>query len=316
MILVVSHPADEHAVRVLDVLETAGHPATLVDTSAFPARTGLVQHLGPDRRAFQLVTGPRKVDLRACGAGWWRRPLPYTLHDGIDPETASFAYSECEEALAGMWAALELSWMNDPALDERAQHKPYQLAVAARLGLPLPETLMTNSPEEARQFIDRHGLDRVVYKTFLATEKDWRETRLLRPEELELLDRVRIAPVIFQQFVPAEADVRVTMVGDRIFGTEIASAAHAYPVDYRMDMETARFRPVELPADVEEGLRDLIKGLGLVYGGIDLRRTPEGRYVFLEVNPAGEWLFVEERTGQPITKAVAAQLIGMDEHVR
>jgi glutathione synthase/RimK-type ligase-like ATP-grasp enzyme len=75
-----------------------------------------------------------------------------------------------------------------------------------------------------------------------------------------------------------------------------------------MEMDHARFEPVELPAGVLDRLQRLMAELGLVYGAIDMRRTPDGRYVFLEVNPAGQWLFVEERTGQAITEAVAEYL--------
>jgi glutathione synthase/RimK-type ligase-like ATP-grasp enzyme len=77
-------------------------------------------------------------------------------------------------------------------------------------------------------------------------------------------------------------------------------------------MENAKFEPTTLPVETEKRIFALMKRLGLVYGAIDLRRTPEGRHVFLEVNPAGEWRFVEERTGQPITKALAKLLIELD----
>ncbi|MBW3654270.1 MAG: hypothetical protein KY433_11980 [Actinobacteria bacterium] len=151
-----------------------------------------------------------------------------------------------------------------------------------------------------------------MYKTFLATEEHWRETRVLRDHELELLDSVRLAPVIFQELVPAVADVRVTVVGDRMFATAITPARGGYEVDYRMDLAGADFRPTELPVETEKGIHALMQRLGLVYGAVDLRRTPEGDHVFLEVNPAGEWRFVEERTGQPVTEAMAGLLMELD----
>jgi glutathione synthase/RimK-type ligase-like ATP-grasp enzyme len=79
-------------------------------------------------------------------------------------------------------------------------------------------------------------------------------------------------------------------------------------------MEHLDFRPVELPALWIRRLHDLMRHLGLVYGAIDLMRTADGDYVFLEINPAGEWLFVSERSGQPITEAMADHLIGLDHH--
>ena len=316
MILIVSHAADDHAAGVLRAIEHRGHLAVLVDTAEFPAAASLTQRFGGGAAEFELALDGQRIDLRTCRAGWWRRPQPFTLHDGIAADVASWAYMECHEAVAGLWAALDLTWVNRPELDEAAHHKPYQLAVAAELGLSIPRTLITNDPSEARRFAEERGAEQVVYKTFLATEEHWRETRVLRAEEFALLDRVRLAPVIFQELVPAEADIRVTVVGDRLFATAISAAPGGYDLDYRMDLAGASFVSTTLSAEITEGLRALMRRLGLLYGAIDLRRTPDGSYVFLEVNPAGEWLFVEERSGQPITDAVAEFLIELDKGER
>jgi hypothetical protein len=211
-----------------------------------------------------------------------------------------------------MWAALPLRWVNPPTLDEEAHHKPYQLAVAMEVGLPIPRTLITNDAAAARRFSEELGLERTVYKTFLATERHWRETRILHQDELDLLDRVALAPVIFQEYVPAVADIRVTVFGDELFATAITPAPGGYDVDYRMDLPGAGFTPTDLPDETIGGIRSLMRRLGLVYGAIDLRRTAEGEHVFLEVNPAGEWRFVEDRTGQPMTEAMAGLLAGLD----
>jgi glutathione synthase/RimK-type ligase-like ATP-grasp enzyme len=313
MILVVSHAADDHAAGVLGAIERRNHPATLVDTAAFPAAASLTERFGGGEPSFELAFDGQRVDLRRCRAGWWRRPQPFTLHDGIDADVATWAYTECHEAVAGLWAALDLTWVNRPELDEVAHHKPFQLAVADEVGLEIPRTLITNDPEEARRFADELGAERVIYKTFLATEEHWRETRLLRAEELPLLDRVRLAPVIFQEFVPAEEDIRVTVVGDRLFATAIVPAPGDYQLDYRMNLAGASFVPTELAPEVADRIRALMKRLGLLYGAIDLRRRADGGCVFLEINPAGEWVFVEERSGQPITEAVADFLVHLDQ---
>ena len=312
MILVVSHPADEHAGAVIAALARRRHPALLLDTARFPIEASLTQSFGVNGGGYKLSVDGRTVDLGACGSGWWRRPQPFTLHQGIASDVSNFAYTECHEAFAGLWAALGINWVNRPDLDEVAHHKPYQLAAAIEVGLTIPRTLITNDPEEARRLIDELGPENTVYKTFLATEEHWRETRVLRPVELALLERVRLAPVIFQEYVPAEFDIRVTAIGERMFAAAITAPADGYQLDYRMDLAGAAYRAVELSSETEHGLRSLMTRLGLVYGAIDLRRTPEGRDVFLEVNPAGEWRFVEERTGQPVTDAMAELLIDLD----
>jgi glutathione synthase/RimK-type ligase-like ATP-grasp enzyme len=312
MILIVSHPADDHAAAVLAALARHRHPVVLVDTARFPSEAALTQRFGKGGTGYELRVNGRSIQVDACRVGWWRRPQPFTLHHGIAPDVASFAYAECHEALAGLWAALEITWVNPPELDEVAHHKPFQLATAVEVGLAVPRTLITNDPEEARQFAAELGPEQTVYKTFLASEEHWRETRVLRPAEMALLDQVQLAPVIFQEFVPAVCDVRVTAIGERLFATAISTPASGYELDYRMDLEAARFEPTELPKDIQDALLRLMDRLGLVFGAIDLRRTPEGHHVFLEVNPAGEWRFVEERTGQPLTEAMAELLIELD----
>ena len=65
-------------------------------------------------------------------------------------------------------------------------------------GLETPTTLVTNSPEDARAFVETQGADRTIYKAFSATAQHWRETRLLKSDEFKLLDNVKFAPLIFQ----------------------------------------------------------------------------------------------------------------------
>jgi glutathione synthase/RimK-type ligase-like ATP-grasp enzyme len=125
---------------------------------------------------------------------------------------------------------------------------------------------------------------------------------------LALIDNVQYAPVIFQEYIEARYDLRITVVGDSIFPAAIYSQETAYKVDFRMDIANARIEAVRLPPAVEAQLQALMARLGLVYGAIDMRLTPDERYVFLEINPAGQWLFIEQRSMQPITACLATTL--------
>jgi glutathione synthase/RimK-type ligase-like ATP-grasp enzyme len=182
--------------------------------------------------------------------------------------------------------------------------------VAQEVGLSLPHTLVTTDPARARAFVERQAGCRTVLKAFLASEQGWRETRLVRAEDMAKLETVRLAPVIFQEYVEG-VDLRVTIVGSRIFTAEIDATRTSYPVDMRMVVGEADVRVGALPSALEEALLALMSRLGLMYGALDLRRRPDGSYVFFEVNPAGQWLFVEQRTGLPITDAVSSALRAM-----
>lgn len=119
--------------------------------------------------------------------------------------------------------------------------------------------------------------------------------------------------MIFQEYVEAVYDLRVTVVGERVFAAAIHSQETAYPVDFRMDMANARVEAVDLPEEVSDELLALMARMGLVYGAIDLRLRPDGEYVFLEINPAGQFLFIEQETGQPIAAAIAEALLAHDQ---
>jgi len=223
-----------------------------------------------------------------------------------DPAHRRFAVSEAATAFQGLYQSMDALWVNDPFRDAAAAHKPFQLSLAQRIGLEIPPTLMTNDPDAARAFWERHDGE-VIYKQFLATPESWRETRRLRPQETDLAAAVRWAPVIFQRHVEAAADIRVTAVGDELFAGAADVRAASYPTDVRLNLD-ARYVAHELPDPIAVLLRQLVQELGLRYGAIDLRLTPEGRYVFLEINPAGQFLYVEQATGQKITAALAALL--------
>lgn len=311
MIVVVSYAEDDHAARVLAALGERQHPAVLLDTGKYPSSTTLSHRFGSDDGVRLSIDGV-DVSLDDARVGWWRRPRPFALHEGIDPDVASFAYSECHEAVTGLWACLQLAWVNPPDRDEVAHHKPFQLHVAREVGLTVPRTLITNDPVAAAEFYEQNRPGRTIFKTFLATEEHWRETRILQADEVPLLDAVRYAPVIFQEFVPAVADIRATVLGDTVIAAAVTPAPQGYAYDYRMDLDGAQFEPTTLDSQTQKRVLALMRRLGIVYGAVDLRRTPEGDEVFLEVNPAGEWLFVEDRTGQPITEAMVDLLVGMD----
>lgn len=311
MIIIISHPADDHAQAVQAELAVLGEESVLVDTALFPRHSSLALHYGDPAGCTFRYHDARGglIDLGAARAVWWRRPLPLELDPRIPPDEIAFTWTECAEAINGLWHTLPAFWMNDPGRDEVATHKSHQLHIAQQVGLDIPRTLITNDPAEAEAFLTALAPEPAVYKCFSATEEHWRETRVIKAEELQLLDRVRLAPVIFQQFIPAQADLRVTVVGGDCFPAAVYPRPGDYQVDFRMNLQQARIEAVELPAPVVEKLHTFMDRLGLVYGAIDLRLTPEGEYIFLEVNPSGQWRFIEKETGQPITAAVARTLV-------
>jgi glutathione synthase/RimK-type ligase-like ATP-grasp enzyme len=315
MILVISHEQDPHAMRVIGHLRASAREVLLLNLAELPDRATLsIAYNGRARPRIEYVRADGSCHaLDEVSAVWWRRPQAPDLASIADPHVSLFTANEWNEALNGLWQLLDARWMNDPGRDDAASRKARQLRVAREVGLNVPQTLITSDPERARRFVDERGPGKTVYKTFSCTHAIWRETRLLKPEDLACMDAVRVAPVIFQEFVPAECDLRITAVGNTLFPAAIRMPPADGRIDFRMHVGDSSVRAEALPPDVQAKLLELLRRLGLVYGAIDVRRTPEGEYYFFEVNTAGEFLFIEDRTGQPIARAIAAWLSGVTE---
>lgn len=180
--------------------------------------------------------------------------------------------------------------------------KPYQAQLIAEVGFEIAETLVTNDPEAVLEFRRRHG--ELIFKS-VSSERS--VVRVLADEDLDRLERIKHCPVQFQAYVPGQ-DIRVHTVGTDVFPTLVESDG----VDYRYAAarigEAPKLRAVSLPDRVAEGCLRLTSSLELEFAGIDLRRTPDGRYVCFEINPSPAFSYYQSHTGQPIAQAVAAHL--------
>jgi len=311
VIVAVTHEDDEDAPPVLDALARLGAEVAVVDLAAFPGLGAVAFEYGGQGAGDRWLLPRRGPPIRAADvtAVWWRRTRPHVPHPGLAAAHADFAVRQTAAALGGFWASLPARFVNDPWRDAAACHKPRQLAAAEAAGLRLPRTLVTSDPARARSFVDALAGAPIVHKALHATAVDWHPTRWLAGPDLENLASVRLAPVILQEYV-AGVDVRVIAVGDRLFAAEIDARATGSPQDFRTVYDDCAVAAVELPAPVADGLRRVMTDLGLAYGAFDLRRREGGEHLFLEVNPSGLWRFVEHRTGQEITLALAEHLAG------
>lgn len=299
MILIISANEDIHAQAVMR--ELARHDrsgARMLNLSGFPVRFSLNMRFDNNGHCdHELHFADRTVSMKEVSAVWWRRPQPFGIPAEVkDPAARQFAMSEAAKAFQGMWQSSRALWVNNIQREAAASHKPYQLALAKEIGLRIPETLITNDPEEARDFWSALP-GQVVYKPFTASLESPPERRIVKPEEERMAESVRLAPVIFQKYV-AGKDLRITVIGDRVFPAE---------ADTRPDTGL-HYRRHDLPPAMEQKLLAFMRRLGLEYGAIDMRLTLEGEYVFLEVNPAGQFLYVELATGMKIAAALADRL--------
>ncbi|HEV2545756.1 MAG TPA: ATP-grasp domain-containing protein [Stellaceae bacterium] len=176
--------------------------------------------------------------------------------------------------------------------------KPYQSMLIQEHGFAVPDTLVTTDPVAAAEFWGLHG--DVVYKSISGIRSI---VSRLRPEHRERLPDVAHAPTQFQEFI-AGTDVRVHVVGDELFASEIRSDADDYRYASQLG-SNVEITATDMPDKLSERCRSLVASLGLLVAGIDLRRTADGRWYCFEVNPSPGFSFYEQATGQPIAQAIA-----------
>jgi hypothetical protein len=323
VVLLVTGSDDFYTVdRVAEELACRGATPVRVDTDRFPAALSLTAALGADGWRHVLDTGAGRVRGEDVVAVWARRLSPPVLDAELDPELDPELREGCVResvaALRGFLGGLAgRRFVNPLDADRAAGDKQRQLRLARELGLEVPPTLVTNVPDEARAFHAAHGGD-VVAKmlTPLSTSMDgsspFVHTSVVTVEDLEHLDGLRDAPMVFQARVPKARELRVAMVAGRPYvGAIDAAGGGRGQVDWRRGRAgELGWSPGAIPAEVAERLRRLLEALGLVYGAADVIVTPEGRHVFLEVNPGGEWGMLERDLGLPIAAALAEALVG------
>ncbi|MCX4740913.1 ATP-grasp ribosomal peptide maturase [Streptomyces antibioticus] len=297
-VLVVTALEDVTADWVITALNEREVPVIRLDPADIGAGLVFGARIGAGSSAWggRLVTGSREVELGEVTAVYYRRPTPYAARYGHLPAQArGFATAEARHGLGGVLNHLHGAfYVNHPSAVTAADFKPAQLQQAAQLGLTIPPTLVTNDVEQARKFAAGHGP--VIYKTFrgLPTGEDghtgaiW--AQCVDPDTFD--DSLAVTAHLFQGEVPKTGDVRVTVVGRRVFAQQIAAPDGA--LDWRRgDWDALLHAPIAVPAPVEAALHRYLAAFDLVFGCFDFALTGDGDaaddWVFIECNPNGQW---------------------------
>lgn len=311
MLLVVTERGDLTADWLVLELKRRDVPFLRFNTEDYPQHVGLTWR--PDRT--ELAFGGRCLALEDVDAVWWRRPVPPRMPADLPPAQAQWAAREAQEALMGAWRTLDAFWVNHPDRNRLAECKPEGLRTASALGFEVPPTLVTNDEDVLRDFVADHP-GGVVCKPLWdgRVPSQPGEHKLFFTTLLESADAasdIGPEPYLFQALAPKRYDIRVTVIGDEAFAARIASQERQEStVDWRRARPGALEHEVEqLPTDVSERCVELCRYYGLAFGAIDLALRPDGGYTFFELNPNGQWAWVEQRTGLPLRSRLADLLL-------
>jgi glutathione synthase/RimK-type ligase-like ATP-grasp enzyme len=295
-------------------LRDRGAEPVILDSSGFPS--ALPVTLTYDHRgAHGRWAGGEALDIAAV----WQSLVVGLALPAMAPGVRETCVAASELALVGLLESLQV-FQVDPYLHKaRADHKPLQLAVAQRLGLAIPETVISNDPDAVRAFVRRRGA--VVAKMLVQPagpitdgEADVVFTTAITAEDVAELDGLELCPMIFQEQIENQLDVRVTIAGRRVFGAALDRAARGGgDPDWRRQSfaldRAPMWAPYEVPDAVAAPLLRLLDHFGLNYGAADLIVRPDGRHVFLELNASGAFAFLGDDLARPIAAAIAALLV-------
>jgi glutathione synthase/RimK-type ligase-like ATP-grasp enzyme len=312
VLLIVTQRGDLTADWLIRELEERDADFVRFNTEDYPSSVSVVWR--PAEAALRI--GGRDLLLDEVTAVWYRRPASPRLPDTDDPEAATWAARESAEALIGVWRTLDALWVNHPDSNRLAESKLEQLQAAEALGFDTPATLVTNDGEALAAFVESHAAAGVVCKPL------WRG-RLVRGGREQLFFTSRLdpstvrandvgpEPYLFQEHVPKLYDIRVTVIGRDAFAARIESQGTTdTETDWRRGTPGAlRHEAESLPADLADRCVALCVNYGLQFGAIDLARRPDGGHTFFEINPNGQWAWVEQRTGLPLRAALADLLL-------
>lgn len=242
---------------------------------------------------------------------WYRRMRTPSKPESMDDGVYTFCLQESRAALLGSIMGLPVRWMSHPAAVWQAEYKPFQLWLAAELGFSIPPTIITNDPPTIRKAFTDFGSmvvkpTRSGHVTYEGDEFGIFTSRVLE-QHLDKLEAARLSPSIYQPLIPKRFDVRVTIIGRKIFAAAIDSQSDpAAMIDWRQtENSQLPHHPIALPQSVKGRLLRMMESLHLAFGAIDMIQTMDGEYVFLEVNPNGQWLWLDDTLGFGISDEVA-----------
>jgi len=282
---------------------------------------------GKGQESIIISTPEGDINLGDVNSVWYRRPRLVGFEDEmLEPEGIEFARDEWKSALESAYALLQKPlWVSHPDKLREAARKPLQLRIAQKLGLDIPHTLITNNPDKAKEFYD-FCKGKVIVK---ATGNGWIYSQdgddvyfvmTNRPsiDDIQANDEISISPVTFQEEITKEYELRVNIVGQKVLAVRIDSQnSEISKLDWRRyDVQNTPYSPYNLPSEIESKCLKLTQKLGLEFGAIDLIKEPDGRYIFLEINGNGQFLWAEELSGVRISEALANLLAGVSPSLK
>lgn len=318
MILIVTNREDITADFVVLELKRRKEVFYRFNTEDFPEKVNI--NIIPNETKFDgffyFKTSRTKICFSSIKSIWYRRPVLPVIK-GVTDRFKGYSIREAIATLRGVWENLDCFWVNKPININQAENKLTQLKLASQIGFLTPQTIVSNDVNEIIEFKNqcKNGM---IIKPVKSGQIDYKSvvfTNKVNESDLEKLKRSIPVPSIYQENIEKSFDIRITVIGKKIFAAEIHSQnSEKSKIDWRSSEDIDILHKKHyLPAHIERKCLKLMDALGLVFGAIDLILATNGKYYFLEINPNGQWGWIEKRTGHKLTEALTNLLINRGE---
>jgi len=318
-VLILTEQRDPHADAVIRELESLETPVVRLNTEDFLQSVEFSWKIesGSDREAvLRIADSGREIVASEIRSAWYRRPRVPAPPTNMGEPFRSFTVKEAQSTLWGFYATLDCLWVSNPFAIKRAEHKLLQLSTAKSLGFEIPATLVTNDVDAARTFVKSQA--QVICKPLSNADLVFEGapfgvfTKTVTTDVFDrYADDIRNGPTLLQTMIQKDYELRITVIGTEVFACALdTQLLPETREDWRVlaDVSKIKHSTVRLPDAVERRVIDLVRSLGLMFGAIDMVVTPDQRYVFLEINPNGQWYWIELLTEQPLAKSMAKLL--------
>ncbi|MBB4805979.1 MvdD family ATP-grasp ribosomal peptide maturase [Chryseobacterium defluvii] len=302
-ILIITHTQDNFSIeKVTEYIAKNDFEVIRFDVDLYPLKNKLATIFQEGKWMTILETPDAKYRLDDIAAVWYRRAynLGTGLKEELDAKFFGAAMGEIRNTLFGFLESIDAYSLGKPSVYRRLDSKEEQLKIADKIGFKIPETCITNNPEEAKKFILEHKNVIGKMQTGFAIYEDGIEnvvfTNVIKEENLEELDSLLYCPMQFQKKIEKKKELRITVVGQDIYAFEVDSQLFDdAKVDWRKDGINLidKWVPTELPEDIEAKILELLDVYHVDYGAIDIIVSPEDEYYFIEINAAGEFFWLD-----------------------
>ena len=294
MILIISDASDTHASIVNSALNSIGKRSVIKGFFNFPSSARISCNPNESPRCLH-----DEEDLGPYSSIWYRRDALIDTTSIADANKRETIERECIAARRACYAALEdgdAIWFNDWKAAWAAENKAAQLSAARKVGFQVPDTLISNDPDQVRGFWEQHQAAGVIHKMFYPAQFG-NKTACTAPLSAAALANDRLisaVPGIYQRRLALQFDLRVFVAGRSAIAAKLQSENKQFVDSRILSHRPGCVHPWALDSAVQDQCVKLLQRLGLVTGSIDLGVTTEGELVFFEVNQSGNFLWMEQ----------------------